>query len=309
MGVTIHRLSNGMTVYLSTDRQQPRFTAWIAVRAGSRNDPADSTGLAHYLEHMLFKGTRRLGTLGLRGREAAPRSRRGALRELRQDRRGGARARSSREIDAETQKIATYAIPNEMRPALRRARRRRAQRVHRREQTVYIADVPANRLEQWAAIEGERFAEPGVPAVPARAGGGLRGEEPRAGQPERPGLRGAAGARCIPTHPYGTQTTIGTVEHLKTPAYRDMVGVLRALVRAEQHRDRPGRRHRRRARPARPRARVRPAEAAPRRAARPGKLPPCAAAVVPWWRPRASRRSCSAGRPCRPRTPDGPRSR
>src|SRR5688572_7796935 len=56
MGVTIHRLSNGMTVYLSTDRQKPRFTAWIGVRAGSRHDPADSTGLAHYLEHMLFKG-------------------------------------------------------------------------------------------------------------------------------------------------------------------------------------------------------------------------------------------------------------
>src|SRR5688572_6329892 len=32
MGVTIHRLSNGMTVYISTDRQQPRFSAWIAVR-------------------------------------------------------------------------------------------------------------------------------------------------------------------------------------------------------------------------------------------------------------------------------------
>src|SRR5688500_15687730 len=63
MKVTIHRLSNGLTVYLSTDRQKPRFSAWIAVRAGSRHDPPNSTGLAHYLEHMLFKGSDRFGTL------------------------------------------------------------------------------------------------------------------------------------------------------------------------------------------------------------------------------------------------------
>src|SRR5262245_23113984 len=55
MGVTIHRLKNGLTVYISTDRQKPRISAWIAVRTGSRNDPSASTGLAHYLEHMLFK--------------------------------------------------------------------------------------------------------------------------------------------------------------------------------------------------------------------------------------------------------------
>src|SRR3954469_24415587 len=39
MGVTVHRLDNGLTVYISTDRQKPRLDAWIAVRTGSRNDP------------------------------------------------------------------------------------------------------------------------------------------------------------------------------------------------------------------------------------------------------------------------------
>src|SRR5262249_38659525 len=63
MKVTIHRLSNGMTVYLSPDSSEPSITAHIAVHAGSSNDPEISTGLAHYLEHMLFKGTTKLGTL------------------------------------------------------------------------------------------------------------------------------------------------------------------------------------------------------------------------------------------------------
>ena len=60
---TIHRLSNGLTVYLSPNPQLPRIAAWIAVRAGSKQDPEDSTGMAHYLEHMLFKGSASLGTI------------------------------------------------------------------------------------------------------------------------------------------------------------------------------------------------------------------------------------------------------
>src|SRR5688572_26977280 len=57
MAVQIYQLDNGLNVYLTENHDTPRFEAQIAVRAGSKNDPAESTGLAHYLEHMLFKGT------------------------------------------------------------------------------------------------------------------------------------------------------------------------------------------------------------------------------------------------------------
>jgi len=63
MDTHIYRLDNGLLVYLTENREEPRFYAEIAVRAGSKHDPADATGLAHYLEHLLFKGTRNLGTL------------------------------------------------------------------------------------------------------------------------------------------------------------------------------------------------------------------------------------------------------
>ncbi|MCA9693380.1 MAG: hypothetical protein KC636_27540, partial [Myxococcales bacterium] len=46
MGVTIHRLESGLTVYVSPHRAEPRVHAWIAIRAGSGDDPANSTGLA-----------------------------------------------------------------------------------------------------------------------------------------------------------------------------------------------------------------------------------------------------------------------
>src|SRR5436190_2567464 len=62
MAVQIYKLDNGLTVYLTENHESPRFEAQIAVRAGSKNDPADTTGLAHYLEHLLFKGTTHFGT-------------------------------------------------------------------------------------------------------------------------------------------------------------------------------------------------------------------------------------------------------
>ena len=58
----IYTLKNGLKVYLTVNPDEPRIQTYVAVRTGSRNDPAESTGLAHYLEHLMFKGTTRFGT-------------------------------------------------------------------------------------------------------------------------------------------------------------------------------------------------------------------------------------------------------
>src|SRR4051812_43887667 len=58
----IYTLSNGMKVYMSVYKDAPRIQTMIAVKSGSKDDPADATGLAHYLEHMVFKGSDRFGT-------------------------------------------------------------------------------------------------------------------------------------------------------------------------------------------------------------------------------------------------------
>src|SRR6185295_17896827 len=63
MGVVVKKLANGFTVMVSENHESPRAECWITTRAGSAKDPADATGLAHYLEHMNFKGTSKLGTL------------------------------------------------------------------------------------------------------------------------------------------------------------------------------------------------------------------------------------------------------
>src|SRR6185295_9667532 len=62
LNARIYTLKNGMKVYLSVYKDAPRIQTYIAVNAGSKNDPANATGLAHYLEHMVFKGTDVFGT-------------------------------------------------------------------------------------------------------------------------------------------------------------------------------------------------------------------------------------------------------
>ena len=63
LNARVYTLDNGLKVYLTVYKDAPRIQTNIAIKAGSKNDPADATGLAHYLEHMLFKGTDVYGSL------------------------------------------------------------------------------------------------------------------------------------------------------------------------------------------------------------------------------------------------------
>ena len=60
--VTEFTLDNGLTVMLSENHDTSKIFGVVAVKAGGKNDPSDATGIAHYLEHVLFKGTDELGT-------------------------------------------------------------------------------------------------------------------------------------------------------------------------------------------------------------------------------------------------------
>ncbi len=222
MGVTIHRLSNGLTVYISTDRQKPRFTSWIAVRTGSRMDPADSTGLAHYLEHMLFKGTDEFGTLDI-DKEQAHLDRIAQLYDdLRATDDPKARQAIFKEIDSETQKSSKYAIPNEL-GSIYSSLGVTGLNAHTwHEETVYKASVPSNRFEAWVKVEAERFRDPRFRLFYTELEA-VYEEKNRSLDSTGRRINYALHQTLYPKHPYGTQPTIGLVDHLKSPAYGDMV--------------------------------------------------------------------------------------
>jgi predicted Zn-dependent peptidase len=216
---TIHRLSNGMTVYLSPDAQEPSVVAHVAVRAGSRNDPEQSTGLAHYLEHMLFKGTRKLGTLDYDTEKPHLDRIAELYAELRKP--GADRDKVLHEIDGETQKAAEFAVPNELDQLYARIGVTGLNAFTADDATVYIARVPKNRIAQWARVEAQRYADPVFrlfwPELEA-----VYEEKNRALDNPNRRWREAFMKAMFPRHGYGWSTGIGEIEHLKVPAYRDM---------------------------------------------------------------------------------------
>jgi hypothetical protein len=146
-------------VFVSVDREQPRVHAWIAVRAGSRHDPAHSTGLAHYLEHMMFKGSPRLGTLDAAA-EAPHQARIAALYDRLPSAAPGERPQILAAIDEATQATAATAVPNELDRLYAGLGILDVNAFTTDDATVYLADLPAQRLAAWARIEAERLARP-----------------------------------------------------------------------------------------------------------------------------------------------------
>src|SRR5262245_37390480 len=113
MAVTVHRLSNGMTVYLSENHEQPRLDAWVTVRAGGAKDPPDATGMAHYLEHMQFKGTTKIGTLDWQAEKPHLDRITALYDELFRATDPEKRKELYAEIDKENQEASKFAVPNE----------------------------------------------------------------------------------------------------------------------------------------------------------------------------------------------------
>ncbi len=222
LGVRIYKLDNGLTVYLSDYKDAPRIQTYLAVRAGSKNDPATATGLAHYLEHMVFKGTSKLGTQDW-AKEKVELDKIEALYETYRGQRNdpAARKRTYHQIDSISGVAAKYAVPNEYDKVMGAIGAKGSNAHTSNEETVYQEDIPANQLEKWAAIQAERLREM-VPrlfhteleAVYEEKNRGLDSDFNK----EFEALNGA----LYPTHPYGTQTTIGTIEHLQNPSITEI---------------------------------------------------------------------------------------
>jgi len=218
---TVHRLPNGLTVYLSPNHEVPRIAAQIAVRAGSKMDPAEATGLAHYLEHMNFKGTSAVGTLDY----AKEKPHLDRITELYEEHFRATdpaqRARLYREIDQENMAAARYEIPNEISKIYRRLGAKGLNAFTSNEETVYIVDLPANRAEAWAKLESERFSHPVFRLFQNELEVVYEEKNRSLDNLERP-LDEALNKQLYKRHPYGTQTTIGTIEHLKNPSLARM---------------------------------------------------------------------------------------
>ena len=217
MNVEIYELDNGLTVYLSPNHEESRFYAEIITRAGSKHDPSTNTGLAHYLEHLLFKGTTHFGTIDYE-KEKPLLDRITELYEQRsQETNSSKRDAIYAEINEIAKKAAAFAVPNEL-DRMYGDMGGQAINAHTwHEETVYKVDLPANRLKQWAAIESERFENPVFRLFHTELET-VYEEKNRSIDNKVRLIHREVNALLYKNHPYGQQRTLGSVEHLKNPS-------------------------------------------------------------------------------------------
>lgn len=221
MHVAIYRLDNGLMVYLTENHEAPRFYAEIAVRAGSKQDPAESTGLAHYLEHLLFKGTTRLGTLDFNQEEPYLDYIEDLYEILFREENPDKRAALYAQINMASQKAAAFAVPNEL-DRLYNAMGGVGLNAHTwHEETVYKVDLPSNRLAQWAALESERFSHPVFRLFQTELETVFE-EVNRALDNKMFMIHRLVAETLFKNHPYGQQPTIGKPEHIKNPSLKNI---------------------------------------------------------------------------------------
>ncbi len=215
----IYTLRNGLHVYLSVYKDEPRFQSMIGVKAGSKTDPSDATGLAHYLEHMLFKGTDKFGTKDY----ALEKPLLDSIYNL-YDIYGNTKDSLQRiaiyhQIDSVSGEASKYAIPNELDKLMATMGVEGSNAFTSVEQTVYVNDVPSNYLEPFLTVSAERFRKPVMRLFHTELEA-VYEEKNRALDNDSRKIYEALFAGLFQNHPYGTQTTIGTVEHLKNPSLR-----------------------------------------------------------------------------------------
>ncbi|MDQ3192932.1 MAG: insulinase family protein [Bacteroidota bacterium] len=221
MNARIYTLENGLKVYLSVYKDAPRIQTYIAVKAGSKNDPADATGLAHYLEHMVFKGTDKFGTLDFEKEGALIKQIEDLYEVYRQTKDEKKRTEIYTKIDSISGVAAKYAIAQEYDKMLTSIGAKGTNAYTWVEQTVYVNDIPSNQIENWLTIEAERFRKivlrlfhTELEAVYEEKNISLDNDGRKAWE--------ALFAGLFTKHQYGTQTTIGTIDHLKNPSMKEI---------------------------------------------------------------------------------------
>ncbi len=217
MQTRFYTLANGMTVILSPTNKEPRMQVYIATKAGSKTDPADHTGLAHYLEHMMFKGTENYGALDRAKEKPLLDAIDNLYEEYNHTKDESKRAAIYHRIDSVSGVASKYAIANEYDKLMGAMGAQGTNAFTSFEQTVYTEDIPSNSADKFFKVQYDRFHAP-VFRIFHTELEAVYEEKNRTLDNDGRKVSELMLAQLFKNHNYGKQTTIGTIEHLKNPS-------------------------------------------------------------------------------------------
>lgn len=217
LNTQIYTLENGLKVYMTVNKEAPRIQTYIAVRVGSKNDPAETTGLSHYLEHLMFKGTQQYGTVNYEAEKPLLDAIEAKFEEYRKTTDEEARKAIYHVIDSLSYEASAYFIPNEYDKLMGAIGANGTNAYTGNDVTCYVEDIPSNQIENWAKIQADRFQNLVIRGFHTELETVYEERNMYSAQ-DGSKLFEALMSSLFPSHPYGTQTTIGSQEHLKNPS-------------------------------------------------------------------------------------------
>ena len=213
----IYTLDNGLKVYMTVNKEKPRIQTIIAVKVGAKNDPAETTGLAHYFEHLMFKGTESFGTQNYEAEKPMLDEIERLFEVYRSTTDPAERTRIYAVIDSVSNEASKLAIPNEYDKLMAAIGAEGTNAWTSYDETCYTEDIPSNQIENWARIQADRFTNAVIR--------GFHTELETVYEEYNMSLTDDSGkafealtALLFPTHPCGQHTVLGTQEHLKNPS-------------------------------------------------------------------------------------------
>lgn len=213
----IYTLDNGLKVYLTVNKETPRIQTFIAVRVGGKNDPAETTGLAHYFEHLMFKGTDKFGTQDYATEKPLLDAIEQQFEIYRKTTDEAERKAIYHTIDSLSYEASKYAIPNEYDKLMAAIGSAGSNAYTWYDQTVYQEDIPSNQIENWAKIQSDRFENNVIRGFHTELEA-VYEEKNMSLTRDNSKVQEAIFSSLFPKHPYGTQTVLGTQENLKNPS-------------------------------------------------------------------------------------------
>lgn len=213
----IYTLPNGLKVFMTVNKDQPRIQTYIAVRVGGKNDPAETTGLAHYFEHLMFKGTKQFGTSDYAAEEPMLDRIEQLFETYRHTTDSVERQRIYREIDSISYEASKIAIPNEYDKLMSAIGANGTNAYTSYDVTCYVEDIPSNQIENWARIQADRFENPVIRGFHTELETIYEEKNMSLTKDNRKVYEKLLTA-LYPSHPYGSQTVLGTQENLKNPS-------------------------------------------------------------------------------------------
>lgn len=217
LNARIYTLDNGLKVYLTVNKEEPRVQTYIAVRVGGKNDPAETTGLAHYFEHLMFKGTEKFGTMNYELEKPLLDQIEQQFEVYRNTTDEARRKAIYHVIDSLSYEASKYAIPNEYDKLMTAIGAVGTNAYTAFDQTVYIEDIPSNQMENWARIQADRFENNVIRGFHTELETVYEEKNMSLTKDNRKVYETMLNA-LFPHHPYGSQTVLGTQEHLKNPS-------------------------------------------------------------------------------------------